>query len=418
MKSPQVARLLADSSADPRTLGSPLIEPWDATSWLVTFLWRGQASRLRAWWSVDVPMSRVPGTDLWVGSSVFPADLRTTYCFERDGAHEAPRSPHGDGPAFVDPVNPSMVHFPADPEDPDDRHTYLSILALPEAPPEPWLRTPARPGTVTSTSLWSSALGRPKSVAVYRPYGVSAAGLPILVVFDGYLARTMLRIPDILDNLLLAGEIPPFVGLFVSNFDASRDEELSPSPALAAFVTSELLPWARTKLGGASSRGPEGWDGARNRRNIVAGVSRGGLAAAYLGLHHPASFRGVIAQSGSFWWPSPDEGEPGWLIRSVLRRPASDVHFYLDVGKMETRPGPGGAPTQLFVNRAMRDALRDRGYKVTYTEYSGAHDYVNWRRTFADAMIAVAGVPSGSPAGHAAQRGTAGAGPAPESSRR
>ncbi|NMO55746.1 DUF3327 domain-containing protein [Actinoplanes sp. TBRC 11911] len=399
--------MLAGSSADPLTLGSPLIEPFDATSRLVTFLWRGQASRLRAWWSVDVPMARVPETDLWAGSAVFPADLRTTYCFERDGAQAAPRSRNGDGPGFVDPLNSSLVHFPADPEDPGDREVWLSELALPDAPAEPWSRTPTRPGSVTSTTLWSSVLGRAKSVAVYRPHGVSAAGLPILVVFDGFLSRTLLRMPDILDNLLFSGLIPPFVGLFVSNFDGTRDEELSPTPSLGAFVTAELLPWARAQLGAGDEH-----------RNIVTGQSRGGLAAAYLGLHHPSSFGAVIAQSGSFWWPAPDEGEPGWLIRSASLQPRSDVHFYLDVGTLETRFAVAGAPTQLFVNRAMRDTLRDRGYKVTYTEYTGGHDYINWRRTFADAMIAVAGVPSGSPAGHAAQRGTAGAGPAPESSRR
>ena len=399
--------MLADPSADPLTLGSPLIEPCDATSRLVTFLWRGPASRMRAWWSIDVGMSRVPETDLWVGSSVFPADLRTSYCFERDGAHEAARSLNGDGPGFVDPLNTSMMHFPADPEDPDDREGWVSILTLPDAPPEPWLRPPTHPGSVTPASLWSSVLGRKKSLAVYRPYGVAAAGLPLLVVFDGFLSRAVLRMPDVLDNLLFAGLIPPFVGLFVSNFDATRDAELSPTAELGAFVTAELLPWARAQLRAGD-----------NRRNIVAGQSRGGLAAAYLGLHHPSSFGAVIAQSGSFWWPTPDEGEPGWLIRSALRQPASDVHFYLDVGTLETRRSLGDTPSQVFVNRAMRDTLRDRGFKVSYAEYTGGHDYINWRRTFADAMIAVAGVPSSSPAGHAAQRGVAGAGPAPESSRR
>jgi enterochelin esterase-like enzyme len=39
----------------------------------------------------------------------------------------------------------------------------------------------------------------------------------------------------------------------------------------------------------------------------------------------------------------------------------------------------------------MRDALTSRGYEVTYAEYSGAHDYVNWRRTFADGLLALLG---------------------------
>ena len=97
----------------------------------------------------------------------------------------------------------------------------------------------------------------------------------------------------------------------------------------------------------------------------------------------------MIAQSGSFWWPTPDEGRPGRLIREVPDLPVSDVRFYLDVGQRETMPGPGGAPSQLSVCREMRDALQARGFRVDYTEYAGGHDYVNWRRTFPEAMTAV-----------------------------
>ena len=41
------------------------------------------------------------------------------------------------------------------------------------------------------------------------------------------------------------------------------------------------------------------------------------------------------------------------------------------------------------VLRGMRDALKGHGYDVTYAEFVGGHDYVNWRRTFADGLIAV-----------------------------
>lgn len=100
-------------------------------------------------------------------------------------------------------------------------------------------------------------------------------------------------------------------------------------------------------------------------------------------------FGAVISQSGSFWWPSPQEGEPEWLTREYANQPSVPVRFYLEVGNRERMPGPGGAPSQVLVNRKMRDTLRDRGYAVTYAEYTGGHDYVNWRRTFADALLAV-----------------------------
>jgi len=67
------------------------------------------------------------------------------------------------------------------------------------------------------------------------------------------------------------------------------------------------------------------------------------------------------------------------------------VGFYLDVGEREVQCPVGPGLSQLAVTRRMRDALLGRGYEVSYAEYVGGHDYVNWRRTFADGLIAVLG---------------------------
>ncbi|MBU2665360.1 DUF3327 domain-containing protein [Actinoplanes bogorensis] len=334
----------------------------------------GSARSTRVWWGLDVPIERMPGNDLWYATRVLPSDLTTAYCFVHDGAAELPRDASGRGKSHVDAGNPGRYRFAADPSDPDDHDAWVSLLTLPDAPPEPWLAP--RPG-VTPGILSPAPFDR--EVVVYQPSGVSTAGLPVLVVFDGWVAREVQRIPAVLDNLIAAGEIPPLVALFVTNRTAVRDDDLAPGSNLGGFVTGELLPWARDTLGA----------GLDARANMIAGASRGGLTAAYIGLTAPESFGAVISQSGSFWWPS---DHPGQLIREVAERPVADVRFSLDVGIFETFPAPGGVPSQVDMNRAMRDALRKRGYQVAYAEYSGGHDYVNWRRTFADGLIAVAGV--------------------------
>ena len=386
LQSSRMTRLLSDLSPTSveefwASLDGPLIEP-DGDSYLVTFLWRGTASVARAWWGVDVPLARVPGTDLWYGTQRMPADLHTTYVLAHEGAAHSPRDTTGSGVTHIDLTNPHRLHFPADPGDPDDYDSWVSVLTLPAAPAEPW--TAPRPGvpagSLTSAVLPGKALGGPRDVAVYRPSGVPATGLPVLVVFDGFLARHVLRLPTVLDNLIAAGAIPPMVALFVSSREKSREQDLAPTRPIHVFVEHELMPWAAERLGA----GDPG-------RNVIGGVSRGGLAAAYVGLCAHELFGGVVAQSGSFWWPSPAEGEPGWLTRQVTRYPKVDVRFYLDVGVRETMAGPGGAPDQVTVVRQMRDTLAGHGYSVAYTEYQGGHDYVNWRRTFPEGLIAVTG---------------------------
>jgi len=360
--------------------GAPLVERLGDGSALVTFLWRGQARSVATDWGVRLELTRLAGTDLWSATERVSTDLRTVYYFRRDGARGTPRTPNGHGPVHVDPANPRRLRIPADPGDPTDQDTWASILELADAPVEQW--SISRPGVASGRLLQdtirSAALGGRRRVWVYRPTGVPTAGLPSLVVLDGFQARTVLRIPTTLDNLIAARQVPPLVALFVATPSGERRlRELSPGRPIRDFLTGELMPWARRRWGLATDPA----------RNVVAGVSMGGLAAAYAGLCAPEVFGAVIAHSGSFWW-APPGAEPGWLARRFADSPRLPLRFYLDVGSRETVDFGRGL-TQVAANRQMRDALLARGYPVTYVEYAGGHDYVNWRRTFADALLAV-----------------------------
>jgi enterochelin esterase-like enzyme len=400
MRSPRIARLATNPTTSAVDLfwseavaaGTPLIEPAGEGTALVTFLWRGEARSTHTQWGINTELTRLAGTDLWYRSVVLPADLRTVYFLQHDDQTAIPADTSGAGPSHIDAANPRRMLFPADPHDPADHDVWASLLELPAAPAEPWTATrPDVPaGQLTDDAVHSTALGGDHRVTVYQPPGAPTDDQPVLVVFDAHAALSVLRVPTVLDNLIGAGRIPPTAAVFLHTTDDRRLHDLTPGPAIERFVCDEMLPWAR-----------KAWQVGSSGHNMICGVSRGGLAAAYLGLHRPDVFTAALAQSGSFWWPTPDEGGPGWLIREIPRMSRSGVRFYLDVGTLETGTAVEGTPSMLTANRQMRDALRAHGHPVTYTEFAGGHDYVNWRRTFADGLLAVCGAstpPQRSPA--------------------
>ncbi|MET0492372.1 MAG: alpha/beta hydrolase-fold protein [Actinoplanes sp.] len=363
--------------------GTPLVSPVGEDGTVeVTFLWRGEAPRTTIGWGLNLELERRPGTDLWIGRTRLPATLRTLYCLVHGEVSGSPRDADGTGVVHVDPLNRQVFHFPGDPGDPSDYDTFMSLLELPQAPPETWSTPqPGVPrGTVQEMTLPSEAFGGERRVAVYRPPGGHEEDLATLVTFDGWLSRAVLHIPSTLDNLIAAGRIEPTLALFVHGEDDRRDDELGPNEAMTRFVARELIGWARQKWGATSDP----------RRTAITGVSLGGLTAAHIALRVPEVFGGVIAQSGAYWWPYPEAGEPKWLIREYEKAPRADLRFYLDVGAHELLPGPSG-DSQLDVNRQFRDVLLAKGYPVTYAEYQGGHDYVNWRNTFADGLVAILG---------------------------
>jgi enterochelin esterase family protein len=87
----------------------------------------------------------------------------------------------------------------------------------------------------------------------------------------------------------------------------------------------------------------------------------------------------------------PGEQEPEWLIRQFAASPKLPIGFHLDCGLMEAPPTAGEAPNIVTANRDMRDVLRAKGYRVHYQEFNGGHEYLNWRGTLAEGLIALLG---------------------------
>lgn len=375
--------------------GTPLVEPivGEDQHVLVTFVWRGTECTRNAvvlgdfcgWEPAENRLRRVASTDVWHRTYRLRADTRTVYRLaENDSLASASglRSPQQ--------VKERSAGWCPDPlnRDPFPRERpWASALVLPAAPPQPWLtpRASVPAGTLSEARFSSAVLGNERTLIVYTSPGYAGDGQahPLLVLFDAGAYTSVVPTPTILDNLLAEGRIPPLVAVFVSNPDQeTRGRELPCHPPFVRFLTDELIPWVRARY--RITDDP--------RLTIVGGSSYGGLAAAHAALMRPDVFGAVLSQSGSYWWKPEMDEDFEWLTRQYAAAERLPVRFYLDVGLLEgwVRRNDGH-PGQLMSNRHLRTVLQGKGYPVHYAEFSGGHDYLCWRATLADGLLALLG---------------------------
>lgn len=197
------------------------------------------------------------------------------------------------------------------------------------------------------------------------------------------------------ENVLLVGGLTrgdPFENLLEQLFGTdlwfktywTRNGELPCNDKFVAFHAEELVLWVRENYN--VSTDPS--------ENVIAGSNFGGLAASFTALRHPELFGNVISQSGSYSW-SPEtnssflahEVEGEWLTRQYAEADTEPIRFFIEIGLNEN-----GRPSMVIVNRHFRDVLLARGYEIVrYNEFNGGHEYLNWRGSLADGLIALIG---------------------------
>jgi enterochelin esterase family protein len=356
---------------------SPLVE--DAENGLVRVTLACRDDEADGVWVVGGPAGADPGDrwmrraddGWWERTYELPRDVRTTYSFTRV------REP-GFSDLRHDPLNPRTHFYPRVPDDPDDVDIVASVLEGPDAPPFRWstARHGVPRGAVEKHRVSSARLDNERDVFVYTPPGYDATQTyPLLVCFDGwgYVNEAYVPTQTVLDNLLADGRIPPLVAVLPDSLgQETRMRELLLDEPFVEFLAEELLPWAHGR-----------WSLTRDpAQTVVAGSSAGGLTAAFAALRRPDLFGLVLSQSGAYGHGSLP-GEYAAADRLPLR-------FYLDVGMLETHVYKSRAAI-LHANRHLRDVLLARGCDVTYREFPGGHDYLWWRETIADGLVALLG---------------------------
>lgn len=330
-------------------------------------------------------------TDLWYKTYRVRKDLRTQYQLAPNDPLIPDAAPQDWAARRAnwrsDPFNPRTFTLSPPDHDPDRPMRIWSIIELSDAPPQPWIvPQPSIPaGTVTLASFHSDILGQNRRLWIYTPPTVYTSDVPlaVLLVFDGAIYRSVVPTPTILDNLAAAKQTPPLVAVLLDHpDDQTRTIELACSRAFTAFLADELVPWLQHHY--PLSRDPA--------QVIVAGSSYGGLAASFAALSRPDVFGKVLAQSASFAWSPADDPEAEWIARQVASGPLLPIEWYLEVGLLEYAPDVPYTP--LVANRHVRSVLQARGYRVHYHEFTGGHEYLCWRGTFAEGLIALAGTRS------------------------
>ena len=380
--------------------GTPLIDAIanDQRYAQVTFVWRGTVDTrniavvgtfLKA---PIVAMTRIENSDVWYLTTTVPSGARFAYWLVENSpmVTEGPQVPAMLAALQADPLNPHRTCASDAP-----LKGCKSTVEMPGAPAQPWIvRNPATAaGAIEAFTLRSERLKNERRVTTYTPAGYRSAGTPptLLIVFDAGAYLSIVPTPVILDNLIAAARIPPVVAVFIDSPDQdTRTRELTPNPEFAEFLARELLPWVHARYHVTSDP----------RMTVVAGSSFGGLAATYAALRHPEAFGNVLCQSGDFSW-APDHihamgkladamTETGWFAKEFIKSPRLPIRFHMDAGVFEVdQAGTGG--NVLETSRHMRDVLLAKGYEVHYQQFVGGHDYLSWRGTFADGLIALLG---------------------------
>ena len=333
-----------------REAGNPVIHGNRAT-----FIWEGKTapyliSDLNGWDDKSRPFKRVsprllPASDksIWSCNLTLPRDAYVEY-------------------AFHDPA--TQKNFP----DPLNRHTVSNGMGgrnnffyMPETMPSPFAmrRADVTVGALTSHRVDTKWLrdDYEREVYLYRP---SVKGpVPLLLVYDGqdYLGRGKLAV--IMDNLIAEERIRPIAMAFLPGGGRWRSVEYACSDATILWLDQVILPLANKKMKLLDIKEHPGAYG-------VLGASLGGTMSLYTSLRMPEVFGNVLSQSGAFMIESRDFA----VVDLVRHRQSRDINIWMDVGQLDVL---------LEDNRQMQKLLDEKGYAVTYREFSGGHNYTAWR---------------------------------------
>ena len=232
---------------------------------------------------------------------------------------------------------------------------------------------------VIESTLHSSLLNNERRIWLQRP-AIEGPVKGIFILLDGEYYVERMEAPALVAQLQISNVMPPIAVIYVSHVDGqTRRIESFCNVDFARFVSEQLAPWSKDQCDQSNV----------NTRTFLGGLSLTGLAAAHAALVRPGAFSGVLCQSASFWWSD------SRLIDDVQNGDHLQQQFRITCGLQETEEyfehGPDliQRSSQRAANRAMRDALLEKGHSVSYEEFEGGHDITSWKSDLPSSLMAL-----------------------------
>jgi enterochelin esterase family protein len=297
------------------------------------------------------PLAR-DATGLW-SVTVGPVDPEIYYYnFTIDGVHT------------LDPGNPAVKTG-------STAGTIQSVLEVRGDPPAFYDGRDVPHGEIRTHWYQSKSLGTLRSLNVYVPPGYdrnSAARLPVLYLFHGANAdesawTRLGHVNLILDNLLAAGKIKPFLVVMPFGYGVPPGTPGAPGQNTARFsqdLREDVIPYIEARYRTVADR---------DHRAII-GLSMGGGESLSIGLNHLELFSYV----GGFSAGLAANANFAQAYPALVADPAG-VNRQLHLLWIGCGRADGLFPTA----QRFSAFLRGHGVHHTFWESPGAHTWTNWR---------------------------------------
>jgi len=220
-------------------------------------------------------------------------------------------------------------------------------------------------GELTDMESFASTLyGYDFDYRLYVPAQYQAGKPAALMIFqDGTNYTNVIRVPQIMDSLIAAGEMPVAIAAFIQPGNDRSEEYDSRTEKYGDFLIDEFIPNIIASNYDIVDD-PNGW--------LIGGHSSGGCCAFNVAWFNPDKFRKVCTHMGSFVGIQDDAPMSDYIDIVATEAPKP-----LRVSLLSGTNDLGGG-SWFAANNDMSASLMQAGYAYRYMKSTTSHDLTPW----------------------------------------